>query len=323
MTGRLRRSCRSAPRLQRLERRGARRAARMSSRGQAAAPGRLHRVRVDGEQVRRCSPRNSPRPKVAQRVAGGRHSAQAYAGRAPRQAVGCATPRLAYASAAPRPAVGPVPFCQTPSITSNAAANDWTVEPNLCSNTCVEAPGGRAARAGGPRPGGAWGSAPPGRARSGCGGRRHEHDRRRCGPDRPRCRVAPSALALLESARQGLAAAESEPRPAAGTSAAHLAALRAAAAIVAARAEPGAAPRRRRPQSVWELLPQGRADAERVGRVLRRWRRQAGRSRGRPAARVSAPEADELLRDAATFVSLAESALGVPAQSLLPLLTAG
>ena len=30
------------------------------------------------------------------------------------------------------------------------------------------------------------------------------------GTDRPRCRVAPSALALLASARQGLAAAEDE-----------------------------------------------------------------------------------------------------------------
>jgi hypothetical protein len=137
-------------------------------------------------------------------------------------------------------------------------------------------------------------------------------------PDRPRCRVAPSALALLESARHGLAAAECDHSAGGRYVAAHLAALRAAAAIVAARAEP-AAPRRKRPLSVWELLP-------RVEPTLSEWAaffaagagKRAAAEAGLPRA-VSAREADELLRDAATFVSLAESALGVPAQSLLPL----
>jgi len=50
---------------------------------------------------------------------------------------------------------------------------------------------------------------------------------------RPR-RVAPSALALLESARHGLAAAEGEASAGARYVSAHLAALRAAAAVVAA-----------------------------------------------------------------------------------------
>jgi hypothetical protein len=136
--------------------------------------------------------------------------------------------------------------------------------------------------------------------------------------DRLRCRVAPSALALLESARQGLAAAECDPSASGRYVGAHLAALRAAAAIVAARAEP-ATPRRKRPQSVWELLP-------RVEPTLSEWAaffaagagKRAAAEAGLPRA-VSSREADELLRDAATFVSLAESALGVPAQSLLPL----
>jgi hypothetical protein len=57
-------------------------------------------------------------------------------------------------------------------------------------------------------------------------------------PDRVRCRVAPSALALLESARQGLVTAESDVSAGGRYVGAHLAALRAAAAIVAARAEP-------------------------------------------------------------------------------------
>ena len=137
------------------------------------------------------------------------------------------------------------------------------------------------------------------------------------------CRVAPSALALLESARHGLAAAEDEPTAAARYVGAHLAALRAAAAILAARAEPPGG-RRRRPQSVWELLP-------RVEPTLREWAaffaasaaKRAAAEAGLPRA-VTASEADELLRDVGTFVSLAEGALGVTArQELLPLPTAG
>ncbi len=135
--------------------------------------------------------------------------------------------------------------------------------------------------------------------------------------ERPRCRVAPSALALLESARQGLLAAECDPAAGGRYVGAHLAALRAAAALVAARAEP--APRRKRPLSVWELLP-------RVEPTLSEWAaffaagagKRAAAEAGLPRA-VSAREADDLLRDAATFVSLAESALGVPGQPLLPL----
>jgi hypothetical protein len=137
-------------------------------------------------------------------------------------------------------------------------------------------------------------------------------------PDRLRCRVAPSALALLESARQGLAAAECDPAAGARYVGAHLAALRSAAAMVAARAEP-TSPRKKRPQSVWELLP-------RVEPTLSEWAaffaagagKRAAAEAGLPRA-VTAREADELLRDAATFVSLVEAALGVPAQSLLPL----
>jgi hypothetical protein len=137
------------------------------------------------------------------------------------------------------------------------------------------------------------------------------------------CRLAPSALALVESARQGLAAAEEEATPGARYVGAHLAALRAAAAVVAARAEPPGT-RRRRPQSVWELLPK-------VEPALREWAaffaagaaKRAAAEAGLPRA-VSGFEADELLRDAGTFVSLAEGALGIiSGQQLLPLPTAG
>lgn len=142
-------------------------------------------------------------------------------------------------------------------------------------------------------------------------------------PDRPRARVAPSALALMASARHGLAAAETEGSAGARYVAAHLAALRAAAAVVAARAEPGGPGRRKKPQSVWELLP-------RVEPALCEWAAffAAGASK-RAAAEaglvraVTQGEADDLLRDAGTFVAMAESALGIPAQEVLPLRSAG
>ena len=139
---------------------------------------------------------------------------------------------------------------------------------------------------------------------------------------RPR-RVAPSALALLESARHGLAAAEGEASAGARYVSAHLAALRAAAAVVAARAEPGASTRRRRPLSVWELLPK-------VEPALSEWAaffaagaaKRAAAEAGLPRA-VSPREADDLLRDAETFLSLAEDALGVTVQPVLPLRSVG
>jgi len=129
-------------------------------------------------------------------------------------------------------------------------------------------------------------------------------------------------LALLESARHGLLAATEEVSPGSRYVAAHLAALRAAAAVVAARpADPS--PRRKALKSVWELLP-------RVEPALAEWaaffaagaRKRAAAEAGLPKA-VSAHEADDLLRDAETFLSLAEEALGVPAQPLLPLRSVG
>lgn len=133
----------------------------------------------------------------------------------------------------------------------------------------------------------------------------------------PSRRVAPTVLGLLESARRGLAEAETETAPGTRYICAHLAALRAAAAVVAARGEPPV--RRRKPRSVWELLPQ-------VEPTLAEWAaffaasasKRAAAEAGLPRA-ASAHEADDLLRDAETFVTVAEKALGVEGQALLPL----
>lgn len=142
-------------------------------------------------------------------------------------------------------------------------------------------------------------------------------------PGRAPGRIAPSALALLESARHGLANAVGETSAGGRYVAAHLAALRAAAAVVAARPAPGTGQRRKAPRSVWELLP-------RVEPALAEWAaffaagagKRAAAEAGLPRA-VSAREADDLLRDAETFLSLAEEALGLPAQAALPLRSTG
>lgn len=142
-------------------------------------------------------------------------------------------------------------------------------------------------------------------------------------PGRARCRVAPAVLALLQSARQGLAEAADEGSAGSRYVAAHLAALRAAAAIVAARPDAGTGPRRKGPKSVWELLP-------RVEPALSEWaaffaagaRKRAAAEAGLARA-VSAAEAEDLLRDAETFLSLAEDALGVTVQPVLPLRSVG
>ena len=128
-------------------------------------------------------------------------------------------------------------------------------------------------------------------------------------PGRARCRVAPAVLALLQSARQGLAEAAEEGG--------------AGSRYVAARPEAGTGPRRKAPKSVWELLP-------RVEPALSEWaaffaagaRKRAAAEAGLARA-VSAAEADDLLRDAETFLSLAEDALGVTVQPVLPLRSVG
>ena len=133
--------------------------------------------------------------------------------------------------------------------------------------------------------------------------------------------VAPTVLSMLQSARRGLDEAADETAPGARYVMAHLAALRAAAAVVAARGEPK--PRRRKPHSVWELLSE-------VEPALTAWAAyfaagagtRAAAEAGLPRA-ASAREADDLLRDAEIFLSLAETALGVEVQSPLPLRPAG
>jgi hypothetical protein len=128
---------------------------------------------------------------------------------------------------------------------------------------------------------------------------------------------------LLAAARTGLLTAAGEHLPGDRYAAAHLAALRAAAAVLAARARPVVPGRRRsRPTSAWVLLVE-------VAPELREWaglfaagaRKRAAAEAGLPRA-VTPREADDLLREAEAFLSVVETTLGLDSQQVLsPALT--
>jgi SAV_6107-like HEPN len=140
--------------------------------------------------------------------------------------------------------------------------------------------------------------------------------------DSGRRRPLPStARDLLAAARRGLH--ESAAASCAGEryALAHLAALRAAAAVLAARARPADALGRGRPRSVWTLLVQCAPElAEWAAFFAAGARKRAAAEAGLPRA-VSTREADDLLRDAETFLALVETTLGLVHQPALPVRT--
>jgi hypothetical protein len=138
------------------------------------------------------------------------------------------------------------------------------------------------------------------------------------GHDRPRPRVSQTVLAHLADARACLAEAPVGPTPADRYVSAHLAALRAAAAFLAARPRPIDG-RRRRLRSAWELLPE-------VDPRLGEWAAYFAVSATKRAAaeagmlRVVTPrDAEELIAEAERFVAEIEATLGVPTQPALPM----
>ncbi|HQH06796.1 MAG TPA: SAV_6107 family HEPN domain-containing protein [Phycicoccus sp.] len=119
-----------------------------------------------------------------------------------------------------------------------------------------------------------------------------------------------STLALVERAHESLVLGYAAESATARHRAAHLAALRAAAAVVAAR------DRRRRhehagPVSLWDLLT-------RLTPELSEWSRHFALVTRRLSlvesgrVRVSVREADDLLRDAESFLARAEMVIGLP-----------
>ena len=128
--------------------------------------------------------------------------------------------------------------------------------------------------------------------------------------------VARAAHDLLSAARRELATAATTTVPTERYAAAHLAALRSAAAVLAVRTRPAST--RRRPRNVRVLLTEvapelGEWAAFFAAGATKRAAAEAGLTRA-----VTAREADDLLRDAQTFLALVETTLGLHHHDRLP-----
>ncbi|MFJ8615078.1 SAV_6107 family HEPN domain-containing protein [Streptomyces clavifer] len=132
-----------------------------------------------------------------------------------------------------------------------------------------------------------------------------------------RTTAPPAALDLLAQAHSGLDEAAVLDVPNERFATAHLAALRTAAAVLAARGRPETSRRRReRIRSAWEVLPE-------IAPELTEWSalfasgagRRARAEAGIPGA-ATIRDADDLLRDAAMFLRLVERLLVL--QPVLP-----
>ena len=127
--------------------------------------------------------------------------------------------------------------------------------------------------------------------------------------------VVSAARELLATARHDLTEATATTVATERYAAAHLAALRTAAAVLAVRTRPTAT---KRPRNVWSMLPQ-------VAPELTEWAAFFAAGAGKRAAAeaglsraVTPREADDLLRDAQTFLALVETTLGLDHQPALP-----
>ena len=118
--------------------------------------------------------------------------------------------------------------------------------------------------------------------------------------------VVAAARDLLGTARHDLATAMVTTVSTERYAAAHLAALRTAAAVLAVRTRPAAT---KRPRNVWSMLPQ-------VAPELTEWSAFFAAGAGKRAAAeaglshaVTEREADDLVRDVGTFLSVVEHSL--------------
>jgi hypothetical protein len=119
---------------------------------------------------------------------------------------------------------------------------------------------------------------------------------------------------LLSIARQGLTEAANTSPDGLRYATAHLAALRAAAALLAARARPSASTRRAKATSAWSLLVLVAPEfSDWAGYFALGASKRAAAEAGIPHV-VTAREADDLLRAAEQFVTVAESSLGLSYQ---------
>ncbi|QDQ11058.1 SAV_6107 family HEPN domain-containing protein [Streptomyces spectabilis] len=132
-----------------------------------------------------------------------------------------------------------------------------------------------------------------------------------------RATAPPAALELLAQARAGLDEAARLDPPNERYATAHLAALRTAAAVLAARGRPELSPRRRqRIRSAWDVLPEIAPELTEWSALFASGAARRARAEAGIQGAASIRDADDLLRDAAMFLRLVERMLVL--QPVLP-----
>ncbi|ARP69801.1 hypothetical protein LK07_08465 [Streptomyces pluripotens] len=127
----------------------------------------------------------------------------------------------------------------------------------------------------------------------------------------------PAALDLLTQARSGLEEAAALDTSNERYATAHLAALRAAAAVLAARGRPESSPRRRaRIRSAWEVLPEVAPELIEWSALFASGAARRARAEAGIQGAASRRDADDLIRDVAMFIRLVERMLFL--QPVLP-----
>ncbi|ATL27097.1 SAV_6107 family HEPN domain-containing protein [Streptomyces formicae] len=132
-----------------------------------------------------------------------------------------------------------------------------------------------------------------------------------------RATAPPAALELLAQARAGLDEAARLDTSNERYATAHLAALRTAAAVLAARGRPETTPRRRqRIRSAWEVLPEIAPELTEWSALFASGAARRARAEAGIQGAATVRDADDLLRDVAMFLRIVERMLVL--QPVLP-----
>ncbi|MEU7583412.1 SAV_6107 family HEPN domain-containing protein [Streptomyces sp. NPDC041068] len=132
-----------------------------------------------------------------------------------------------------------------------------------------------------------------------------------------RATAPPAALELLAQARAGIDEATRLDAPNERYATAHLAALRTAAAVLAARGRPETTPRRRqRIRSAWEVLPEIAPELTEWSALFASGAARRARAEAGIQGAATVRDADDLLRDVAMFLRIVERMLVL--QPVLP-----
>ena len=118
----------------------------------------------------------------------------------------------------------------------------------------------------------------------------------------------------LQRARGAIIEAELTHRPADRYLAAHLAALRVAAIVLALRTHPAVAGQRTRPRNAWRVVAEVAPEFAEWAAFFAATEAKRDAVRAGATSIVTAREADDLVRDAQAFLGLVERALGAVAR---------